>query len=170
MILNRGFYPRFEFQGLGIAFEIHGTARVLPPLQYPGDRFCTPLIKILRHGPAFLHGVIGGSGQYLVGCEDFCDQHGTFPGNAEVKDTLAPPLPLLRLQSISFILRIFYVPIGRIAGDMLPGFPPHLYHCPDFLAGILAVLGIGHNGDFFFDFQHLLSDDQKYPFIYLFIF
>ena len=33
-----------------------------------------------------------------------------------------------------------------------------------------AVLGVGHHGDFFFDFYHLLSDGQKYPFIYLFIF
>ena len=88
LILNWVFHPLFEFQGLGIGLEIHGTARVLPPLQYPGDRFCTPLIKIFRHGPAFLPGVIGGNGQHLVGCEDFCDLHGTFPGNAEIKDAL----------------------------------------------------------------------------------
>ena len=33
-----------------------------------------------------------------------------------------------------------------------------------------AVLGIGHDGDFLFDFYHLLLDGQKYSFIYLFIF
>ena len=39
-----------------------------------------------------------------------------------------------------FVLRIFYIPIGRIAGDMFPGFATQLYHCPDFLAGILGVV------------------------------
>lgn len=27
-----------------------------------------------------------------------------------------------------------------------------------------AILGIGHDGDFFFDFHHLLSDGQNTPF------
>ena len=51
LVLNRVFHPLFEFQGLGISLEVHGTARVLPSLQYP-DGFCTPPTKILRHGPA----------------------------------------------------------------------------------------------------------------------
>ena len=33
LVLNRVFHPLFEFQGLGIGLEVHGTARVLPPLQ-----------------------------------------------------------------------------------------------------------------------------------------
>ena len=33
-----------------------------------------------------------------------------------------------------------------------------------------AVLGMGHYGDFFFDFHHLLSCGQKYSLIYQFIF
>ena len=33
LVLNRVFHPLFEFQRLGIGLEVHGTARVLPPLQ-----------------------------------------------------------------------------------------------------------------------------------------
>ena len=129
LVLNRVFHPLFEFQGLGIGLEVYGTARVLPTFQYPDDRFCAPLIKILRHGPAFLPGVIGGNGQHPVGCEDFGDLHGAFSGNAEVEDALYHLCRFFVHDPLLFILRVFYVPIGRIAGKMLPCFAPRLYHC-----------------------------------------
>ena len=117
-------------------------------------------------GPAFLPGVISGNGRYPVGCEDFCNLHGAFPRNTEVKDT---PHHLCRFfvhNPFLFILRVFYVSIRRVAGDVLPGFAPHLYHCPDFLAGILGVVVVEYIFEhrkiiFPFGAVHIIVDGNK---------
>ena len=111
-------------------------------------------------------GVIGGDGQHPVGCEGFCNLHGAFSGNAEVEDTLHHLCRFFVYNPFLFVLRVFYVPIGRIAGDMLPGFAPHLNHCPDFLAGILGVVVVEYIFEhrkiiFPFGAVHIVVDGDK---------
>lgn len=75
LVLNGVFHPLFEFQGLGIGLEVHGTARVFPPLQDFDNRAGSPLIQVVRHGPSLLPGVVGGDGEYLIRRQEFCDLH-----------------------------------------------------------------------------------------------
>ena len=125
------FSIRFEFQGLGIGLETRYSP-CTPAAQYPGDRFGTPLIKILRHGPAFLPGVISGNGRYLIGCEDFSDLHGSFPAIQRLKIRRTTFAASSSINPFLFVLRVFYVTIRRVAGKMFPGFAPHFHQLPGF--------------------------------------
>ena len=140
LILFRVFHPLLEFEGFGIGLEVDSTAGIFRPLQYSGDRFGAPLVQVIRHGASFLPGVIRSDRQYPVGSQDFCDLQGAFSRNAQVEDTPHHLCGFLVYNPFLFILWIFHISIGRIAGDVFPGFPAHFDNCPDFFACVLGVI------------------------------
>ena len=131
--------PLFQLVGFGIGLEVHRTAGVLWPLQYPRDRLWTPLVRLLRQRLSVPLGIVSFNRQNVLSGQQLGNLHGAFSCNAQVENPFDDLGGFLVHNPFLFIHRVFLIPVGRIGAEVFPGvsFGPH--NSPDFLAGISGV-------------------------------
>ena len=130
--------PLFQLVGLGIGFEVAGTARVLLPLQNCHNGLVAPVVRSFRQRLALAFGIQRSCGQNLLFFQNPRNLLRAFAVNAKVEDELDDLGRFFIQNSVILVLRVAAVSVGRFAhvlaaGSSLPQTDTNL------LAGITGI-------------------------------
>lgn len=138
--------PLLQLIGLGIGFEIAGTAGILHPFQNTHNRLTNPMIRAIRHLLALfrirmvfrLFGIQRLGSQHLILLQYTGNLFRPFAVNSQVKDALDYWGGILVNDPMVFIGWVSAIAIGRFPQMLAAGAFLTEYD-PDFFAGVTWI-------------------------------